>query len=227
MDFFEALVNRRSIRQFQNRPVTDEMLRKLIVTAARAPSAGNTQPWEVIVARGEVLDTIRAESERLMLAGAPAQADIANVFNVGKVADTWPEKLARRYQDCGRLILGTLGIERSDKTGRLAFYRSMYRFFEAPALLVLGFDKQLPEGYAMFDLGLYAQNLCLAAHAEGLGTCIMAVSVFYPDMLRAHLPIPSNLHLGIGIALGYPDPEAPINRFDRQYAPPEEWLHGL
>jgi len=179
------------------------------------------------VAQGAALETVRAESERRLLDGVPANADLPNVFNVGKVADAWPEKQAKRYQDCGRLILNTLGIERGDKDGRQAFYRAMYRFFEAPVLLLVGFDKQLPEGYAMFDLGLFAQNLCLTAHAEGLGTCIMAVGAFYPDMLRAHLPIPPHLQIGIGIALGYPDNEAPINRFERQYAPLEEWVHGL
>ncbi len=227
MDVSEALKKRRSIRVFQNRPVPAELLKKIIVAAAEAPSAGNTQPWEVVVAQGEALEAVRTRNEQLYLDGAPARADLPNVFNAGKVTEAWPEKLAKRYQDCGRMVLGTLGIERSDKTGRQGFYRAMHRFFEAPVLLLIGFDKRLPEGYAMYDLGLYSQCLCLEALSAGLGTCIMAAGVFYPDMLRAHLPVPPNLNLGIGIALGYPDATAPINHFERQYAPPEEWVHGL
>ncbi|MBS1197075.1 MAG: nfnB [Proteobacteria bacterium] len=227
MDLQQAMTERRSIRAYQDKAVSPDILRKIIDRAAKAPSAGNTQPWEVVVAQGTALETVRAESERLFLDGVPAKADLPNVFNVGKLSDAWPEQLATRYQDCGRLILGTLGIERGDKAGRQAFYRAMYRFFEAPVLLLVGFNKQMPEGYAMFDLGLFAQNLCLTAHAEGLGTCIMAVGAFYPEMMRTKLPIPPHLQIGVGIALGYPDNEAPINRFERQYAPLEEWVHGL
>lgn len=227
MDFLKILENRRSIRVFQDKPVAAETLKKLIAAAAHSPSAGNTQPREVVVAQGAALDKIKAESERLFLAGTPANADLPNVFNAGKVTDAWPETLAHRYQDCGRRILGALDIERGDKVGRAKFYRDMHRFFEAPVLLLLGFDQKLPEGYAMYDLGLYSQSLCLAAQAEGMGTCIMAVAAFYPDMLRTHLPIPAHLKIGVGITLGYPDPAAPIHHFERQYAPLEEWVHGL
>lgn len=227
MDVFEALKNRRSIRVFEKRAVAPEILKQVIAAAGSAPSAGNTQPWEIVVAQGEALETVRAESERLLLAGVPAKADLPNIFDAGKVTDVWPEILAKRYQNCGRLILSAQGIERGDKAGRQSFYRAMYRFFEAPVMIFPGFDKKLPEGYAMFDLGLYAQSLCLAAHAEGLGTCIMAVGAFYPEMLRAHLPVPAHLHLSVGIALGYPDAKAPINCFERQHAPLEEWVHGL
>jgi len=227
MDLQQVISGRRSIRVYQDKPVSAEILRRILDRAAKAPSAGNTQPWEVVVVQGAALETVRAESERLLLEEIPAKADLPNIFSAGKVTEAWPDALAKRYQDCGRLILNTLGIERGDKAGRQAFYRAMYRFFEAPVLLLVGFDKQLPEGYAMFDLGLFSQNLCLTAYAEGLGTCIMAVGAFYPEMLRAKLPIPPHMQIGVGIALGYPVNEAPINCFERQYAPLEEWVHGL
>ncbi len=227
MDFYETLEKRRSIRVFQGRPVEPELLKKLISNAAHSPSAGNTQPWEVVVAQGAALDAVKAESEKLFLAGVPANADLPNIFSAGKVTEAWPEILAKRYQDCGRLILNTLGIERGDKEGRMKFYIDMHRYFEAPVVIFVGFDRKLPEGYAMYDLGLFSQSLCLAAQAEGLGTCIMAVGGFYPDMLRAKLPAPAHLKIAVGIALGYPDMTAPINNFERQYAPLAEWVHGL
>lgn len=227
MDFFEALERRRSIRAFQNRPVASETLKRLIAKAGHSPSAGNTQPWELVVAQGATLETIKAESERLFLAGVTANADLPNIFNAGKVTDSWPELLAKRYQDCGRLVLGSLAIERGDKEGRMKFYRDMHRFFDAPVVLFVGFDRKLPEGYAMYDLGLFSQSLCLAAQAEELGTCIMAVGGFYPDMLRTHANIPPHLKIAVGIALGHPDMTQPINNFERQYAPLNEWVHGL
>ena len=225
--FLNTLLNRRSTRAFLDQPVSETQLRELLMMAAHAPSAGNTQPWEIIVAQGKPLDEIKNKNEHLFLSGAPQRAEVSNRFNVTNVTEAWPPTLARRYQNRGRKILEAKGIERHDKAARHRFYCEMYRYFEAPVVLLLGFDKQLPEGYTMFDLGLFTQAFCLAAEASGLGTCIEAVGVFYPDVLRAHLPIPEHLHLALSVAVGYPDTSVPINRFERDTAPLNEWVHGL
>lgn len=224
---YDILNRRRSIRVFKSKPVTTESLEKILLIAGGAPSAGNTQPWEVVIAQGEPLDKIRAENERLFRAETPPRTDISNRFYNSKVTDIWPPKLAKRYQERGRDILDSQNIARNDKAARNAFYTQMHRYFEAPAVLFLGFDKQLHEGYSMFDLGLFAQSFCLAALGEGLGTCIEAIGVFYPDVLRAHLPVPEHLQLVAAIAIGYPDWNAPVNTFARDTAPLDEWVHGL
>ena len=54
MDVWEAIEKRRTIRQFTGK-VPDEMLRRLILAGARAPSASNTQPWEFAIATGKKL----------------------------------------------------------------------------------------------------------------------------------------------------------------------------
>ncbi len=74
----------------------------------------------------------------------------------------------------------------------------------------------------MLDVGLYTQTLCLLAHDRGLGTCIMACAVCFSSALRNFLPEAENKLMAAGIALGYPDLEAPINNFDREQAPLEE-----
>lgn len=51
MDVFEAIKNRRSVRAFTNKPVSEEEVMKLIDAATWAPSAGNIQPWEFVVVR--------------------------------------------------------------------------------------------------------------------------------------------------------------------------------
>lgn len=53
MDVFEAITNRRSVRAFTNKPVSDAKVRKLIDAARWAPSAGNIQPWEFIIVRDQ------------------------------------------------------------------------------------------------------------------------------------------------------------------------------
>lgn len=51
MDTFEALFTRRSIRQYTNQPVSDEVVQDLLKAAMYAPSARNGQPWHFVVIR--------------------------------------------------------------------------------------------------------------------------------------------------------------------------------
>ena len=49
MDVYEAILNRRSIRQFQDRPIARELLEKIVNAGRLAPSAANLQPLEFLV----------------------------------------------------------------------------------------------------------------------------------------------------------------------------------
>lgn len=53
MDIFEAIKNRRSIRAFERKAVSEEQVGRLIDAARHAPSAGNIQPWEFVVVRDQ------------------------------------------------------------------------------------------------------------------------------------------------------------------------------
>lgn len=59
METLEALLTRRSVRQFEDKPVPDEMVRQILEAAMMAPSALNSQPWQfVVVNERERLDAI-------------------------------------------------------------------------------------------------------------------------------------------------------------------------
>ena len=91
-------------------------------------------------------------------------------------------------------------------------------------MLFFAAERGLESDYVLFDNGLLVQSVCLAAHDKGLGTCIMAMAVRDPDTLRELLPHSNDSRFVIGVALGYPDEEAPINRFERQRAQLEEFV---
>jgi len=55
MDVFEAIKTRRSIRKYQNKPVEQEKLSKVLEAARLSPSAANRQPWRFIVETGSSL----------------------------------------------------------------------------------------------------------------------------------------------------------------------------
>ena len=85
-------------------------------------------------------------------------------------------------------------------------------------------DKEVALEYAMLDIGSILQSICLLAHDKGLGTCIMAVSIYYPEISRKLLDISDSKRIVIGAALGWPDPEAPINQFERERGGIETFL---
>ena len=49
MDTMNAIVTRRSIRKYTQQPVSEEIIKKLLVAAMSSPSAGNQQPWHYVV----------------------------------------------------------------------------------------------------------------------------------------------------------------------------------
>jgi nitroreductase len=53
MEVFEAIKNRRSIRQFKPTPVSDEDLNTILEAARFAPSWHNSQPWRFIVVKNQ------------------------------------------------------------------------------------------------------------------------------------------------------------------------------
>jgi len=53
LDVLEAIKNRRSIRAFTEKNVSDKTVETLIDAARHAPSAGNIQPWEFIIVRSQ------------------------------------------------------------------------------------------------------------------------------------------------------------------------------
>ena len=60
MDVAEAVAQRTSVRAFLPTPVPGELIRRVLTTAARAPSGGNLQPWHVdIVAELQKLAALK------------------------------------------------------------------------------------------------------------------------------------------------------------------------
>lgn len=53
--YLDLILNRRSIRRFTSRSVSDDVITKLIKAAMSAPSAHNQQPWEFIVINDQAI----------------------------------------------------------------------------------------------------------------------------------------------------------------------------
>jgi nitroreductase len=217
MDINSAVMERRSIRQFKKEPVSEKIIQDILEKARWSPSWGNTQPWEIYVVTGEKLENFKKENKQKLLNGIPPTPEV-------EMPQNWPDILKKRYIGIGKTVLTSLSIPREDKQARLQYGADMFFLFSAPCLLLFCVDKSLPVSYAFLDVGLILQTICLLAHENGLGTCILAASVSYPQILRQLIPIPQNKTIAIGAAIGYPDFNAPVNKFERERAPLNEFV---
>jgi nitroreductase len=75
MDLNEAIIGRRSVREYTAEGLSEETIRHLIDAAIHAPSAVNQQPWTFTVVRDQgLLDQVSAAAKLHMLATMPAGA---------------------------------------------------------------------------------------------------------------------------------------------------------
>lgn len=215
METRKAIRQRRSIRFFKSDEIPENIIREILEEARWTPSWGNTQPWEFYVVTGETLKKFKKTNRQHCIDGISHSPEI-------EMPAVFPEAHKKRYTTVGKSVLSSLGIAREDKKARDRYYADMFNLFNAPCLIVICIDNTLCIEYAMIDVGLISQTICLLAHERGLGTCMLAAAVRYPKLLRELLPIPDNKIIVIGSALGYPDWDSPVNQFERERAALDE-----
>ncbi|MFC2021441.1 nitroreductase [Chloroflexota bacterium] len=216
MDVIEAILERRSIRTFMPDPVPKETLLKILEVATRAPSSGNTQPWEIFVATGRVMERIRQSYLDRYEKKIQGEAEIRSIARELLPAEMLDRVLQMR-------------IERSEaervepqhpESVRLTTDRSA-RLYGTPVVIILCMNRILTT-FSVFDHGMLTQNILLAAQNFGIGSIIATATVIHPDILRKELGIPDDLLIVEGIALGYPDKQSPINTFRSSRRPIQE-----
>jgi nitroreductase len=210
-DVHEALVHtRRSMRAYRPDPVPDALLHRLLQSARQAPSGGNLQPGNALT------QALLADWQ----GGTPEREDY------GYFPRPMPMALRKRQVASAQALYGALGVGREDRAGREAQFGRNYRFFDAPVALVVTIDARFGAGGYM-DLGMCLYGLQLAAAAQGLGSCAIGALASYPDTVRRVLDLPSGEHIVCGLALGWPDETAPVNRTQTTRAPLTEYFRVL
>lgn len=212
----EAVTSRRSIRAFLPTPVPSELLREALALARRAPSGGNLQPWWLHVVEGEAMARLRALMQTRLATQGPDPVDY----------DIYPPNLhepyrSRRYR-IGEAMYAALGIAREDKLARLQQFAANYQFFGAPVGVFCVVDRRMGRPQ-WSDLGMYLQTFMLLLKERGVDSCAQEAWSVYHRTVSAFLGTPPEHMLFCGMAIGYADPEAPVNRFTVERAELEEF----
>lgn len=201
----EAIANRRSIRQFLDKPVAKEDVIDILEQAKRAPSGGNLQPWKVYVLAGEFRDR---------LVNTVAEKSAINPVGDGTEYDIYPPQLTDPYRtrrrDVGSDLYQLIGIPREDKMAKFAQLAKNFEFFGAPVGLIFTIDRQMGLGQ-WADLGMFMQNVMLMAKSKGLDTCAQEAWAVWHKTIAEIAGIPDEEMVFAGMCLGYADPDAVIN----------------
>jgi nitroreductase len=216
MDIVDVIKKRQSIRAFKPDPVPREVLSQIAGQALRAPSWANTQPWELAIVSGAKLESIKEAFSTQH--GGRALPDFPGPEEFPEVYKTRFQNLAAKMSEAAKR--GKRGKDAGE------WYLQGPRLYGAPAAIYILIDRAYCEQrnginvWPVFDCGLLAQNLMLLATDHGLGTIVQAQAVHHPNILRQVLGIPQSKLVLVGIAIGYPDWDNPINEFrsDREAA---------
>lgn len=215
MNLDEAINRRYSVRQYLDKPVDRSLIEEILTLSSRSPSWGNTQPVELAVAGGETARALASEFTASVKSGVPGTPD----FDMpGKFGGVYGD----RYKALGREVFKIKGIGREDIEARTNHMVDNFNAFGAPNFIYLLVDESLPTVYPIFDAGLMAAHICLTAASRGLGTTLLAALTMYPDAVRRHLGLAAEKKVVLGLAIGYEDPNAGINKLKTNRVPISE-----
>ena len=198
-EVFDAIRQRRSVRKYLPKKISNEIVTEVLAAASWAPSAHNSQPWRFIV-----LDDA---SVKRRLADAMADAWAKDLQRDGVTVEAIKRaERVERFAAAPVLILACLTMD------------GLRKFPDA--------ERQVCErDLAVQSFGGALQNLLLAAHAKDLGACWFCAPAFCKETVRKILKIPDAVEPQAFVAMGYPaeKPQVPIKKLLEGYCFVDMW----
>jgi nitroreductase len=213
----DALLSRHSCRSFTQRRVDAATLRDLLDTARFAPSGGNLQPWMVHVLSGDSMLRFRAQLTPKLQSDPMAGAAEYHVY-----PPQLKEPYRSRRQKSGEDMYGQIGVRREDSASRRRQFACNFDFFGAPAAMFFFVDRSMGSPQ-WSDLGMFIQSIMLLARERGLETCAQESWAIWHNEVTEFFSVEAALMLFCGMAIGFGDYAAPINRLRTGRASVEEF----
>lgn len=190
MDFYEAINKRRTARQFLDKEVDFEAIKRILEAGNKAPTWDHHRSWQFIVLRTDEEKEYAFEYAK-------------------KFADKFD---ADRYLNMPRPYPITLG----QKMYGYAVPRQYTMLKDAPYVVIPVFRCKQLNGEYVSKLNPFStiwcviENIFLAAAAEGL-SCSMRIPLNEEhDIVKKKLKVPPTYMIPVFIGIGYADPEEPV-----------------
>ncbi len=204
MNVTDALTSRYSVRGYLPDPVPDHLIREVFDLARLAQSGTNSQPWHIAVVSGDACNELRRRLCERFDAGDRGERDFP------RPADPLPDELMDRRRACGYSYYSTMGVERSDREGRVRIARKNHELFGAPHAAFFSMPRVLGLSSAV-DMGILLQTVTLLMVERGIGSIAQGALAQYPDTAREVADIPEGNGIMFGMSFGYIDGAAHIN----------------
>ncbi len=191
------ILRRRSTRIFQKKQVPENLVRRVLEAGRFAPTAGNYMHWRFSVVRDE---KIRAEMDK----------------DAKKMLSTMGSLFDYYKHPSRKLLVKALQLKYPNTLHpiphgviKLISEMSFDPFWGAPTIILL-FKDVRGIGIPDLDLGICGQNMIIAAHSMGLGSCWigLAGAIGKLPKWKKKFDIQYPYEMVQGIALGYPVGEA-------------------
>jgi 5,6-dimethylbenzimidazole synthase len=183
MEFYDAVKKRRTLREFADRPVPPEAVRRALAAGLRAPSNAHLKSWQFILLRD------REKRARAVVEGLKAR-------------DMKDREAIERF-------LARFDQEELKKVYRRSLPLQQTMMLQAPELLLVCYRmKPLAECRTLFELNPLAsawmciENIMLALAAEGLFGC--TYTPYESQGLKEFLGVPAGYEIAAVIPFGFP-----------------------
>jgi nitroreductase len=213
MNVTQAVNDRSSVRSFLDKPVSNELIKELLVKSSRSPSGGNLQPWKIFIINEKTMQAFLLFQSEWDKPETP-------------LYDIYPPKLKEPYRtsryELGEQMYELLGIPREDKNARIAQVMKNYEFFGAPCAFFCFIDPEMgPPQWS--DLGMFLQTFMLLAKESGLDTCAQEAWSLKNDSVSEFVNSDEGDILFCGMSIGYKDNNASINSLRSERRSIEDW----
>jgi len=175
----ENIKSRRSIRNFQDRPIPDDVVDKIVEAGRFAPSALNRQPWKFIVIRDRKV--------------------------IDELSGTAYSRIKRLYPLLG--LLGIFKRSFREERFKSAMKKTVEStseaiFYRAPLVIIIANDTSFDN--TQIDCSLAAQNMMLAANSLGIGSCFVGRGRAIPKrFLQKKFDLPPRYDFNVWVVFGY------------------------
>ena len=185
MDFYQVLEKRRTIRDFSDKEVTDDVLEKVLSAAFKAPTNDHLRQFEFIVVRGQeniarLVSPVEENTKNIQQSGLEAAASVMDKDEHAMLVDALPNQ-QRMLMQSNCLVL--------------PFFRQK--------------DYPLCHPVDQSSLNYFAsawaavENILLAATAEGLACAFRILIGNEPEYVKHLVNAPEEYEFTCFLAIGY------------------------